>query len=78
MMKEQDNDDDFVNYIKTGNKTKNEKYCCTWKSCWISTCVTWALTSVATAVTLGVLIGKHYIIVTLQDPHHVSNGTITF
>jgi hypothetical protein len=67
MMKEQDNDDDFVRYIQTGNKAKSGK-CCTWKACWVSTCVTWAMTSVAAAITIGVLIGKHYILVTLQDP----------
>lgn len=78
MMKEQDNDDDFVQYIKTGKPKNDKHYCCTWKSCWISTCVTWALTSVAAAVTLGVLIGKHYITITLQDPNHPTNDTITF
>jgi hypothetical protein len=79
MMKEQDNnDDDFVRYIKTGNpKTRDEKYCCSWKACCISTCVTWAFTSIAAAVTFGVLIGKHYINVTFQDPNNL-NDTISF
>lgn len=77
MMKEQDNnnDDDFVRYIQTGNRTKNTAKCCTWKACWISTCTTWAITSVAAAITIGVLIGKHYILVTLQDPNN-PNGAV--
>ena len=80
MMKEQDttNDDDFVKYIKTGKTKSDEHYCCTWKACWISTCATWALTSIATAITFGVLIGQHYIKVSFQDPHHPGNNTITF
>lgn len=78
MMKEQD-DDDFVKYIKTGNpKTREEQNCCSWKACWISTCVTWGLTSIAAAVTFGVLIGKHYINVSFQDPNNPGNGTISF
>lgn len=72
MMKEQDNnnDDDFVRYMQTGNRNKDVSKCCTWKACWISTCATWAITSVAAAITIGVLIGKHYILVTLQDPNN--------
>lgn len=77
-MKERENDDDFVQYIKTGNPKTRDEYCCSWKACWISTCVTWAFTSVAAAVTLGVLIGKHYIEITLQDPDNPGNGTISF
>lgn len=78
-MKEQENDDDFVRYIKTGNpKTRDEQYCCSWKACCISTCVGWALTSISIAVTLGVLIGKHYITVTFQDPNNPGNDTISF
>jgi len=77
-MKEQDNPDDFVHYIKSGNNSKSNAKCCTWKACCIATCTTWAAFAVGIAITLGVLVGQHYITVTFQDPHHPGNDPITF
>lgn len=76
MMKE-DNTDDFVHYVKNGSNSKTNK-CCTWKSCCILTGTAWALTALGAAITIGVLVGQHYITVTFQNPHHPGNDTITF
>lgn len=70
-----DEENDFIKYIKRGDTLKRSnaakhdsgkcnKSCCSWRACCISTCATWAITSIAAAVTLGVLIANHYITVT--------------
>lgn len=65
-----DNDeDDFVKTLKNvEKKTKENKKCCTWKKCWISTCVSWLLSSIAIGTITGVLISQNYI--EFHDPYH--------
>lgn len=72
MMKEleKNEEDDFINFIKNGAK-KNEKYCCTWKACCITTTVGWLLSSIAIGTTIGILVAKDYINITFQNPNNV-------
>lgn len=70
-MPENENDD-FVKYLNVKN---TKKQCWSWKSCCIASTVSWFLTSIAFATTIGVLTAKEYIIIEFQNPNSIYNET---
>lgn len=71
MMPENENDD-FVKYLNVKN---TQKRCWSWKLCCIASTVSWVLTTIAIATTIGVLTAKEYIIIDFQNPNAIYNET---
>jgi hypothetical protein len=72
MPENENNDDDFVKYLNVKN---TKKQCWSWKLCCIASTVSWFLTTVAIATTVGVLTAKEYIIIEFQNPNSIYNET---
>lgn len=73
MKDSQNNTEDFdiVQYLDAKNTKKS---CFSWKWCCVATSLTWLLTTVAFATTVGILASKNYIIIDFNDTYNQTSS----